>query len=187
VTTLENRPNSALVVIDVQNGVMADAYDRSGVVANIARTVAKARMAAVPVIWVQHTSDALPRQSSQWQLVPELERQDSEPLVHKAYGDAFENTDLEHVLSERGIGHLFVSGAQTDMCIRSTLHGALVRGYDTTLVSDAHTTEDLSSYGAPAPDKVIAHTNLYWQEQAAPGRTAGTVTTEDVEFAGFSA
>jgi hypothetical protein len=75
-----------------------------------------------------------------------------------------------------------VSGAQTDMCIPSTLHGALVRGYDTTLVSDAHTTEDLTSYGAPAPDKVIAHTNLYWHEQSAPGRTAGTVTAADVAF-----
>jgi nicotinamidase-related amidase len=182
VTTLENRPNTALVVIDVQNGVMADAYDRTGVVANIARTVDKARQAAVPVIWVQHTSEALPRKSTQWQLVPELDRQDGEPLVHKAYGDAFEDTDLEHLLSERGIGHLFVSGAQTDMCIRSTLHGAIVRGYDTTLVSDAHTTEDLTSYGAPSPEKVIAHTNLYWQEQSAPGRTAGTVTAADIAF-----
>jgi nicotinamidase-related amidase len=182
VTTLENRPNTALVVIDVQNGVMADAYDRGGVVANIARTVDKAREAAVPVIWVQHSSEALPRQSTEWQLVPELERRDGEPLVHKAYRDAFEGTDLEHILSERGIGHLFVSGAQTDMCIRSTLHGAIVRGYDTTLVSDAHTTEDLTSYGAPAPDKVIAHTNLYWQEQSAPGRTAGTVAAADLAF-----
>jgi nicotinamidase-related amidase len=182
VTTLENRPNSALVVIDVQNGVMADAYDRSGVVANIARAVDKAREAAVPVIWVQHTSDALPRQSTQWQLVAELDRRGGEPLVHKEYGDAFEGTDLEQVLSERGIGHRFVSGAQTDMCIRSTLHGAIVRGYDTTLVSDAHTTEDLTSYGAPAPDKVIAHTNLYWQEQSAPGRTAGAVTAADLAF-----
>jgi nicotinamidase-related amidase len=181
-TTLENRPNSALVVIDVQTGVMADAYDRSGVVANIASTVEKAREADVPVIWVQHTSENLPRDSTQWQLVPELDRQDGEPLVHKAYGDAFEDTDLEHLLSERGIGHLFVSGAQTDMCIRSTLHGAIVRGYDTTLVSDAHTTEDLTSYGAPTPDKVIAHTNLYWHEQSAPGRTAGTVTAADIAF-----
>jgi isochorismate hydrolase len=181
-TMLENRPNSALVVIDVQNGVMADAYDRDGVIATIAATVEKAREAAVPVIWVQHTSDTLPRSSAPWQLVPELERRDDEPLVHKAYGDAFEETDLEPVLSERGIGHLFVSGAQTDMCIRSTLHGALVRGYDTTLVSDAHTTEDLTAYGAPTPDKVIAHTNLYWQEQSAPGRTAGTVTADDLEF-----
>jgi hypothetical protein len=82
-----------------------------------------------------------------------------------------------------GDGILVVAGAQTDECIRSTLHGAIVRGYDVTLVADAHTTEDLSPYGAPPPDKVIAHTNLYWQYHRAPGRTAGTVTTSDVDFA----
>ena len=88
------------------------------------------------------------------------------------------------MLAERGIGRLVVSGAQTDECIRSTLHGAIARGYDATLVSDAHTTEDQSPYGAPTPDLVIAHTNLYWTYHQAPGREAGTVSTADVEFAG---
>ena len=85
-----------------------------------------------------------------------------------------------------GVGRLVVVGAQTDMCIRSTLHGAFVRGYDATLVSDAHTTEDLTEWGAPPPYKVIAHTNLYWSDQKAPGRTAGTVETKDVDFAGLT-
>ena len=75
-----------------------------------------------------------------------------------------------------------VVGAQTDACIRSTLHGAFARGYDATLVSDAHTTED-QKRGAPPPDKVIAHTNLYWTYERAPGRKAGTVESKDVDFA----
>jgi hypothetical protein len=82
------------------------------------------------------------------------------------------------------VGRLIVSGAQTDQCIRCTLHGAFVRGYDTTLVSDAHTTEDMSAYGAPTPDKVIAHTNLYWKYQQAPGREAGTLQAAEVDFTG---
>ena len=86
------------------------------------------------------------------------------------------------MLSGLGVGRLFVVGAQTDACIRSTLHGAFVRGYDATLVGDAHTTEDLTAWGAPPPDKVIAHTNLYWSDQTAPGRTAGTVATGEVDF-----
>jgi len=86
------------------------------------------------------------------------------------------------VLSGLGVGRLVVVGAQTDECIRSTLHGAIVRGYDATLVSDAHTTEDQSEWGAPPPDKVIAHTNLYWTYHTAPGRTAGTAETKDVDF-----
>jgi nicotinamidase-related amidase len=182
-TTLQNRPNTALLVIDVQNGVVGEAHDRDNVVANIATLIDKARDAGVDVVWIQHNSDELVRGSESWQFVPELRRRESEALVQKAYGDAFEETDLEPVLAGRGIGALLISGAQTDECIRSTLHGAIARGYDATLVGDAHTTEDLTSFGAPPPDKVIAHTNLYWQYHRAPGRTAGTVSTADVDFA----
>jgi nicotinamidase-related amidase len=183
-TTLENRPNTALLVIDVQNGVVGEAYDRDAVIANIATLVDKARAADVDVVWIQHNDDDLKKDSEAWQYVPELVRQDSEPLVQKEYGDSFEDTELESILAARGIGQLIVSGAQTDACIRSTLHGAFARGYDATLVSDAHTTEDQSAWGAPTPDKVIAHTNLYWKYQTAPGRRAGTLNTADVDFAG---
>ena len=143
-TTLENRPNTALLVLDVQNGGVAGAHERDTVVANIGS------------------------------------------LVEKSSADAFEDTTLEAVLSGLGVGRLVVVGAQTDECIRSTLHGAVVRGYDATLVSDAHTTEDLTAWGAPPPDQVIAHTNLYWTNHAAPGRTAGTVEANDVDFGGTS-
>jgi nicotinamidase-related amidase len=182
-TTLKNRPNAALVVVDMQTGVVAEAHDRDAVVANIATLVDKARAAKVPVVWVQHNDDNLVRGSDQWQYVPELVRVDSEPLVEKSYADAFEATDLEAVLAKLQIGRLYLSGAQTDECIRSTLHGAVARGYDATLVSDAHTTEDLSPWGAPPPELVIAHTNLYWGNHEAPGRAAGTVTTAEIEFA----
>jgi hypothetical protein len=110
----------------------------------------------------------------------------AEPLVEKNYGDSFEDTDLETVLSGLGGGRLVVVGAQTDACVRSTLHGAFARGYDATLVSDAHTTEDQTAWGAPPPDQVIAHTNLYWSSQTAPGRKAGTVETREVDFGGTS-
>src|SRR5919197_1427412 len=142
-TTLENRPNTALLVVDVQNGVVEGAHDRDAVVANVGR------------------------------------------LVEKNFGDSFEDTILETVLSGLGVGRLVVVGAQTDACVRSTLHGAFARGYDATLVSDAHTTEDQTAWGAPPPDQVIAHTNLYWTYQTAPGRTAGTVETKDVDFGGM--
>jgi nicotinamidase-related amidase len=181
-TTLTDRPNTALLVIDVQNDVVGGAHNRDGVVANIAVLVDKARAGNVPVVWVQHSSDDMPVGSDGWQYVPELKQDESEPVVHKRYPDSFEETDLEATLAGRKIGHLIVAGAQTDECIRSTLHGAIVRGYDATLVSDAHTTEDLSAWGAPPPDKVIDHTNLYWGNHTAPGRRAGTVSTDSVKF-----
>jgi nicotinamidase-related amidase len=181
-STLADRPNTALLVIDVQNGVVGAAHDRDRVVATIADLVGKARAEGTPVVWVQHSSDDLAQGSDAWQYVAELRRDESEPLVHKRYGDSFEATELEAVLAERGVGHLVVTGAQSDACIRSTLHGAFTRGYDTTLVSDAHTTEDLSGWGAPTPDLVIAHTNLYWQYQTAPGRTAAVVDSGSVQL-----
>jgi len=166
----------------VQTAVVATAHERDAVVGNIAGLVEKARRVGVPVIWVQHFDENLAKGSEAWRIVSELTPGEDEPLIEKSYGDAFEDTSLESVLSGLGVGRLVVSGAQTDACIRSTLHGALVRGYDTILVSDAHTTDDQSKWGAPPPDQVIRHTNIYWTYETAPGRTAGTVKTKDVEF-----
>ena len=182
-STFPDRPNTALMVIDVQNGVVAHSINRDATVETIRGLVDRARAEDVPVVWVQHSDDdALTVGSDAWQYVPELERRDDEPLVPKRHGDAFEATDLEPVLAERGVGRVVVTGTQTDECIRATLHGAFVRGYDTTLVSDAHTTEDLTGWGAPPPDKVVDHTNLYWQFQTGPGRTAEVVTAADLVF-----
>ncbi|MEC3998471.1 cysteine hydrolase family protein [Actinacidiphila sp. DG2A-62] len=186
-STLENRPHTALIVIDVQNGVVEGGHERDRVVANIDTLVAKARREGVPVVWVQHSDEGLVRGSEEWRIVPELVPGDAEPLVHKNYGDSFEATELEEVLAGLGVGRLIVTGASTDACVRSTLHGAFTRGYDTTLVSDAHTTEDQTAWGAPPPAQVIAHTNLYWTYQSAPGRTAGTVETKAVDFGAASA
>jgi nicotinamidase-related amidase len=182
VTTLADRPGTALLVVDVQVGPVEGAPRRDEVVANIDALVQRARQEQVPVVWVQHHDEGLERGSDAWRIVPELSPDEGEPLVEKSYGDAFEDTSLEPVLAELGVGRLVVVGAQTDMCIRSTLHGAFARGYDATLVGDAHTTEDLTAWGAPPPEAVIAHTNLYWSDQRAPGRTGGTVETKDVEF-----
>jgi nicotinamidase-related amidase len=183
-TTIPDRPNTALLVIDVQNGVVAEAHDTERVVANIGALVERARAEQVPVIWVQHASEELERGSEDWQIVAALEPADGEPIVHKAHGDSFEDTDLGTVLAEHGVGRLVVTGAQTDACVRSTLHGAFVRGYDVTLVGDAHTTEDLTAWGAPPPELVISHTNLYWGFQTGPGRTADTAPAAEVEFTG---
>jgi nicotinamidase-related amidase len=183
-SSLPDRPNTALLIVDVQRDVVADAHDRDGVIDNINSLLHQARDTGTPVIWVQHADEGLPEGSEGWQYVDELKRDDAEPVVHKHFGDAFEETDLERLLAERKVGHLVVTGAQTDACIRSTLHGALVRGYDATLVADAHTTEDPSQWGAPLnAEQVIAHTNLYWNHSAAPGRTGGTVATSEVDFA----
>jgi nicotinamidase-related amidase len=182
-SSLADRPNTALLIVDVQRDVMKDAHERDGVIANINTVLDRAREARVAVIWVQHADEGLPEGSDGWQYVDELQRREAEPLIHKHFGDSFEETELEAVLAEQKVGRLVVAGAQTDACIRSTLHGALFRGYDTTLVGDAHTTDDPSRWGAPLnAAQVIAHTNLYWDDTAAPGRTGSVVPTAQVDF-----
>jgi nicotinamidase-related amidase len=181
-TTLANRSNTALIVIDLQNGVVANAYRRHEVLNTVKTLVERARGMDVPVVWVRHTDEELKPSSEAWQIVAELSPAPGEAIIDKNYRDAFEDTTLEHVLSTLGVGKLIVTGAQTDMCIRSTLHGAIVRGYDATLVSDAHTTDDMTQYGAPPADGVIRHTNLYWTNQSAPGRSGGVVESKDVDF-----
>lgn len=177
-TTLQNRPNSALLVIDVQDAVVADAVRRDEVVARIGGLVARARTANVPVVWVQHSDDDLEYGSAGWRIVDELTPAGTEPRIEKTHGDCFEATALADVLSDLRVGKLIVTGASSDQCVRSTIHGAFVRGYDVTLVGDAHTTTDLTEWGAPAPEQVIAHTNLYWAHQTAPGRTAAVVDAD---------
>ena len=182
-TTLSNRPGTALLVVDVQKGVVAGNHDRDAVIANIGRLVEKARAQGVPVIWVRHNSKEFAAGNEGWAIVDELDPRDGEPIIDKRYGDAFEDTALEQLLADLGVGKLVVVGAQSDGCIRSTIHGAFARGYDVTLISDAHTTEDLSQWGAPPPDQVIAHTNLYWTHQSAPGRSAMVAKTAEMDFA----
>lgn len=177
-----DRPNSGVLVVDAQNGVVGNAHQSDLVVAAIGRLVDKARDAGVPVVWIQDIGEDRAPGTDPWRIVPELLPAADDPRLDKRYGDSFEDTDLEKTLERLAIGRLYIAGAQSDACIRSTLHGALVRGYDTILVADAHTTEDLTQWGAPSPDAVIRHTNLYWEYTTAPGRSAGVVTVDDLEF-----
>ncbi|MBZ2198769.1 isochorismatase family protein [Occultella gossypii] len=183
-TTLESRPNTALLVIDMQNGVVAGLHRRDEVVANIGTLVERARRRSVPIVWIQDSGVDMPHGSQAWERIPELVHAEPEGVVHKLYQDSFEGTDLDQALAAAAVGHVVVTGAHTDACVRATIHGALFRGYDVTLVGDAHTCADLSTHGAPPPEQVIAHTNLYWRNQRAPGRIAAVADTEDVTFGG---
>jgi len=143
---MSTRPGSAsaLLVVDVQVGVVAEAFERARIVGNIALAVRKARAAGMPVIWVQHHNEgSLVCNSDAWQWAPELDPAESELCIHKRHNFSFEDTPLEDALDRLGVSHLILVGAATNWCIRATAYGALDRGYDLTLVSDAHTTKDM--------------------------------------------
>lgn len=175
---------AALVVIDVQNAVVTNAHDRDGVIARLVELVNRARRAGVPVIWVRHGDEELVPETHGWTIVDELVPAHDEAVIDKSFGDAFEGTTLSEELARRGVSRLYVSGAQTDFCVRSTLHGALARGLDAILVKDCHTTDDkdLGSVHLAASD-IVAHTNFYWHWQRAAHNVGGTISAAEIDFA----
>ena len=183
--TVREGNKGVLVIVDVQVGVVSEAWDAPRVITNVARTVERARDQGVPVIWVQHASDDLAHGSPQWQWVPELVPAETEPLIHKKFNSSFEQTKLEEALARLGATHITLAGAMTNWCIRATAYCALERGYDLTLVNDAHTTAntDLGNGKMIEASGIVADLNIAMKWLAYPGRVNGTATSEAVDFA----
>ena len=180
--------DTALLVIDLQQDVLSapGTWDAEGVVGRTASLAGRARAAGAPVIWVQDCED-MPVGSQGWQLAEGLSPEPSDFRVDKKYSDSFEETDLGEILGELGTQRLIVCGAQSDACVRATVHGALVRGYDVTLVSDAHTTgehpAEFSGGEMLSARTKINFTNMYvqWGSEY-PGRSGTTAASADIEF-----
>lgn len=182
--TVREGNKAVLLVIDVQAGVMRDCWDGDRIIHNIAAVVQKARSRSVPVIWVQHTDDELVDGNPDWQIVPQLVPAAGEMRISKKFNSAFEQTPLEETLSNLGAARIVLTGAATNWCIRATAYGALERGYDLTLVKDAHTTGPM-----PLEDGTILEAQplindfnmtMTWLEY--PGRTNTTASVEDIAF-----
>ena len=182
-STFTDRHNSALLVIDVQVGVMAEAFERDSKIANMAKAIDKARAEGVPVIWVQHSDEELVLESAEWEIVSELSQLPIEPKVRKTFRSSFVDTNLEEVLSSLGVSHIFVCGAETNNCVRHTCHTALEMGYDLTLISDAHTTTgfEWNGYIVDAA-RVIDEQNTNFMGYSLPGRTARAVSVTELSF-----
>jgi nicotinamidase-related amidase len=178
-----DRTKSAVLVIDVQVGVVADAFERDAKVANMSKAIDKARAESIPVIWVQHSDEGLVLESADWEIVPELETLPSEPKVRKIYRSSFEDTNLEELLAGLGVSHLYVCGAESNNCVRHTCHTALEKGYDVTLISDAHTTTgfEWDGYILDAA-RVIDEQNINFMDYSLPGRTARVVPVTKLSF-----
>ena len=178
-----DRDNTALLVIDVQNGVVQGAFERDQFIANINVVVAKARASATAVVWVQHTDEELILGSKVWEIVPELHPGESDPIVNKSYRSSFEATVLDQILENLRVGHLIITGAQSDYCVRHTLHSALERGYDVTLVADAHSTLDAPGENGMIPAKMLVdELNRSFREYRLPGRGSKVATAASISL-----
>lgn len=182
--TVRADPKAALIVIDAQIGVMDGAWEADRIIGNVALAVARARAEDVPVVWVQQTDDELPPGCANWRLVPALEPADGEPRIPKQFNSSFEDTDLETVLAQLGVSHLVLAGAATNWCIRATAYAALERGYDVTLISDAHTTAPmlLESGATIQAADIVRELNVVMQWLSYPGRRSRTATAGDLSF-----
>ncbi|MFZ6846267.1 cysteine hydrolase family protein [Undibacterium sp. RuTC16W] len=182
--TVREGSKSVLLVVDVQVGVMKSAWDAPRIINNIARTVERARMQGIPVIWVQHADEDLPYDSPQWQWVPELVALKDELLIHKHFNSSFEQTVLDEELARLGVTHIVLAGASSNWCIRATAYGALERGYDLTLVKDAHATNsmDLDHGTRLEASSIISELNIAMTWLSYPGRVNGIATAETVDF-----
>jgi len=184
-STVRPGDQAALVIVDVQVGVMAESWEASKVIRNVARATERAREAGIPVIWVQHQAEDLPRDSPTWQLVPELVPALGEQRIYKHFPSSFEATDLEDSLARIGATHIVLAGAQTNWCIRATAYAALDRGYDLTLLKDAHTTSsiDLGNGSKVEASGIVTDLNVTMKWISYPGRKSGTADTEEMDFA----
>ena len=182
--TVREGHQSVLMVVDVQVGVVAEAWDTPRIVGNVARAVERARARGVPVIWVQHEDDNLVHGSDAWQWVPELVPAGGEMRVYKQFNSSFEQTTLEDELARLGTTHIALAGAATNWCIRATAYGALERGYDLTLISDAHTTGTMVLDDGLRIEaaQVIQELNVAMTWVSYPGRTNATAKAEEVDF-----
>lgn len=182
--TVREGNKAVLLVVDTQVGVMADAWDAPRIIANVARAVDRARAQRVPVIWVQHSDDDLPHGSPQWQLAAGLTPAEGEPRIDKNFNSSFERTLLENELARLGATHIALAGAATNWCIRATAYGALDRGHDLPLISDAHTTGTMQLEDGTRIDaaNVVTELNVAMTWLSYPGRANGTATAAEVEF-----
>lgn len=183
---MSTRPGSksALLVVDVQVDVVARAWERDRVVNNVALAVGRAREAGVPVIWVQHEDGDLKPDTPGWQWVPELRPRPDEACIHKRYNSAFEGTALPALLDQSSVSHIFLAGAASNWCIRATAYAALDRGFDLTLIGDAHTTDNLEL----GPGRVVEARSVVEDLNAAmrwlsyPGRKNAVASAADADF-----
>lgn len=182
--TVRTGNRRVLLVIDFQVGVVKDAWDAPRVAARVALAVERARAQGVPVIWVQHEDDDMPRGSPQWQFAPELVPAADEVRVCKRYNSAFEDTPLEAELARLGATHVVLAGAATNWCIRATAYAALERGYDLTLVKDAHTTSDIDRGNGTVVEAegIVDDLNVAMAWLDYPGRKSRAARADELAF-----
>jgi nicotinamidase-related amidase len=171
----EERDGVALLIIDVQQGLFrkrTPIYKAEELLRNIRTLIDRAHRAGIPVCYVQHSDKKnLVKGSDDWRLHPQLVPLDTDLVIHKHHGNAFQETSLGKELEARNVGRLVVTGLVTHGCVRATCVGARELGYEVVLVEDGH-----SSYS-----KQAARLIEDWNEKLGHG-IVELRSTQEIDF-----
>ena len=174
--------STALLVIDVQRGLFDSEprpFEADAVVARINVLTARARVADVPIVFVQHESAALPVGSDAWRFASGLHIESRDAVVRKATPDAFLRTELLDLLTTWTIDHVVVCGYACEFCVDTTTRRAAALGYRVTVAADAHTTHDKPHATAA---QIRAHENATLPDITSFGPTIAAVPADGIAF-----
>jgi nicotinamidase-related amidase len=148
VTALD--PKTALIVIDLQKGLMGlpATHPIAGVVANAATLAAAFRERGLPVVLVKAPGVCLvPALSAGWtDLIPGLNQQPQDHLVTKHTPGAFTSTGLEAHLRSLGVTQIVITGIATGSGVEMTARQAYELGLNTAFALDAMTDIDAEAH-----------------------------------------
>ncbi|MFB7248441.1 cysteine hydrolase [Streptomyces populi] len=194
----------ALIVIDVQESFRAhplwETISDPKITRQVDRLVGLARRAGDTVVWVLHSEPGsggvFDPALGHVRLMDELSRRDGEPLIHKTSHNAFTTTNLQQLLTERGVRELTVCGIRTEQCVETTARLASDLGYQVTFVTDATATNPVPHRDAPAgqsvaelladPRTLSAEDVVRRTEYALSGRFATIATVDELETSAAS-
>lgn len=157
-----NMSNTALLIVDMQVGILENQdfpiFQKEQLISNINTLISKAKAAHKPVIFIRHTEPSGPLEINTpgWHISSEIKVDDHDIIINKYTPDSFHQTPLSGLLEEQNIQTLVIAGLQTEYCIDTTCRRAFTLGYQTILVSDAHSTCDNDILTA---QKTIEHHN----------------------------
>lgn len=173
----------ALLIIDMQIGSfrLSKRYDEMGVVKRINKIADIFRKNKMPVIFVQHDGtkeNYLYSGSEDWKILPELYQDKNDLYVEKEANDSFYRTNLSRLLEDYKIDHLYVTGCATDFCVNATVHSALVKDFNLTIIEDCHTTTDRPTMKA---ELNIKFHNWLWENLTPTNGTIRTINSNDIK------
>jgi nicotinamidase-related amidase len=171
-----------LLIIDMQKAMFSPdspMFDLDGVIKRINFLADILRQYNGHVIFIQHAGSSeefcMPGTDG-FEILPSLSIKEDDLLISKTANDSFYRTKLQEQLDHLDVDELIVTGISTDFCIDATIKAAIVKDYNVTVISNAHTTDDKPHLKAK---QIIDHYNWVWQMMPATKSKISVVSLED--------